>query len=380
SYEERSADFNARALARGERRDYLRKTYSGENAFYVNGAAVWTISPQRLSWSLEDVAREVRTDITAPDTPSSRTNANSVSTGPDFTLRLDPVNSAEIGARYIRFDIDGPGDNQSYSGRARWLHRVSVLTKLSLNYEATRVSYQDPGSFSDVFREDLFLGFETNLPSSGVAIDAGTTRILRQGADELNGKLARLRLSSQLTPESSLRASLAGEYSDTGSELLGGVTSASQTKVAVPSTPATVVAAGDVYYTKRGDIAYENRSRPFGFALSGFARRFDFKPLNPFSPDHDFDEGGGRISCAWLYSDGVRFGAYTEYLRRTFLDFPQEDTVRSTGATAGYNLTPNVSITLEAARLAQSSTVQANNFVDWRAMLSVAYTSGPIGR
>ena len=371
AYQERTVDLNARIFAQVEQRDYLRNTYSDDRSYNVNGVAAWTISPRQFTWSVEDVAQQVRLDITTPDTPNNRANANSLGTGPDLLLRLDPVNTAAIGARYGRFDISGPGDNNSRSAYARLLRQVSVLTKLSLNYEAIRVNFQDPSSFNNFLREEWFFGYESRLSLGSVAVEAGTSHITREGAKELNGRLVRLTLSRQLTSDSSVQASLARQYSDTGSDLLA--VGATQLTSVSFSTPSTVVTE-DVYYSKYGDLAYVNRAGPIGFALRGYTRSIDYEQLN----DLDFDELGGRIEATWIYSGGVRIGSYTEYLRRTFLNHDQRDTTRNSGVGVTYSLNRNVNITVQGARLEQSSNVPSNNFVDRRVMVVLAYSSGPL--
>jgi hypothetical protein len=205
-----------------------------------------------------------------------------------------------------------------------------------------------------------------------VGVEAGTARVTRDGAKELKGRLARLTLSHQLTSESSLQASLASQYSDTGSDLLGGLNATQSTGAF--STPSTLVVTEDVYYSKRGSLAYVNRSGSFAFALRGYARRDDYQQLNNL----DFDERGGRIECGWLDPGGARIGAYTEYLRRTFLNLDQVDTTRNIGITVNYSLTRNVNISVEGTRLEQSSTLSSNNFVDLRVMLLLAYSSAPL--
>lgn len=373
AYQERTADLNARILAQVEQRDYLRNTYSDDQAYFVNGAAIWAISPRQFAWSVEDLASQVRLDITTPETPNNRTNANSLSTGPDFLFRLDPVNTAAVGARYRRFDIAGPGDNKGYTGYARLLHQASALTNLSLNYQAMRVDFQDPSTFNNFLREEWFLGFVTGLPLGSVGMEVGTSRLTPDGGKELKGRLARFTLSRQLTSESSLQASLARQYSDTGSDLLGGVTSVTQ---ATGASPSTIVFTEDAYYSKRGDLAYVNRSGRFGYALRGHVRNDEHQQqLNL-----NFDERGARIECAWLYSGGPRIGLYTEYLGRTFSNLDQRDTAHTSGVGVTYRLTRNVNIVVEGARFEQTSTAASfkNNFVDRRVTLVLAYSSGQL--
>lgn len=382
SYQERSADMSARILAEVERRNYHRNTYSDENLYTVNGAAVWTILPRQFFWTVEDVARQVQIDITTPATPSNRTNANSLSTGPDYTLRLNPVNTVAIGARYGRFDVDGPGDNQSYSAYARWLHPLSAMTTLSANYEATRVNFPD-GSSEDFLRENWFLGYDTRASFGTVAIAGGTSRVTRKGAEEQKGRYARLSLWHPITSTSSLQAAFAAQYWDTGSQLVGGVTSATQPTGGAPSRPPSTPSSTltpttigglttDTYYSERGDITYENRGGRFVFVLRGYANRVDYtqQPL-------DNDERGGRIEFTWLYSQ-ARILTYAEYLKRAYRDFFQEDKARNIGVAMTYSLNRNLNMVVEGARLEQISTAAPNNYVDRRALLRLIYSSSSI--
>ncbi len=51
AYAERTVDLTARLLAQVEKRDFVRNTYQNDTAYFLNGAAVWTIVPQQLSWA-----------------------------------------------------------------------------------------------------------------------------------------------------------------------------------------------------------------------------------------------------------------------------------------------------------------------------------------
>ena len=377
TYQERSVNFNAQILAQAERRRYLLNSYNDESIYFVNGAAVWTISPQQFTWTVEDVARQVQLDIAAPDTPSNRTNTNTLSTGPDFTLRLGPVDTVTIAARYARYTIDGPGDTKSYFVQPSWVHRVSELTTLSLNYTATRYINLDPSPFGETRLEQRFLRFETRPSLGMLTIDVGTNSFAQEGGANGSGRLVRLVFLRPLTSESSLRVSFDSQYFVTSTELLAGVTSPAPPTAGAPSAPSTIVATRDTYYSRGGDISYENHSRRFVFALVGSARSIDYQ--NPLTPD--FEESRGRIECTWLSSDTARVRARTEYLRRTFQQDPfRQDHQLYAGVGVIYNLTQNVNISVDAERIAQSSSAPQFDFVDRRAILSLAYNSSSLRR
>jgi hypothetical protein len=305
------------------------------------------------------------------DTPNNRTNANVLSTGPEFTLRLNPTNTAAIGARYGRFDIEGPGDNERYTAYARLSHQMSALTNLSLNYQMTRVNYQDPSTYANFLLETWYLRYEMRPSPSGMTVEVGTNRIMQEGQQELQDRYGRLTLLHQLTRESSLSASFESGYGDSGSGLLArGITGPTPplTGSTTPSTAAVV----NPYYAKQGELAF-NRSGPLQFFARGYARSIDYLQSN--QSNHEY---GGRFEFTWLYSGAAGIRAYTDYLKRTFVDFFQEDKYRNSVVAVTFRLNRNVYVTVEGGRLEQSSTAPTNNFVDRRAMLTLSYSTGSL--
>jgi hypothetical protein len=236
------------------------------------------------------------------------------------------------------------------------------------------VHVQDSSS-ADSLREQWFLGYDTRVPFGSVSIAGGTSRVTQEGVADQKGRYARLSLWHPFTSGSSLQAWFAAQYWDTGSQLVGGVTSATQPTGAPSSTPATVVGlTTDTYYSRRGDIVYENRGGRSVFALRGYANHVDYQqqPL-------DYDEHGGRVEFSWLYPQ-TRILTYAEYLKRTFVEFFQEDRARNFGVAVTYILNQNLNMVFEGARLEQSSTAPLNNYVDRRALVRLVYSSGSITR
>ena len=398
AYAERTVDLTARLLAQVERRNFVRNTYRDDTGYFLNGAAVWTITPQQLSWTVEDIATESLLNLTAPDTPANRTKTNSLSTGPEFAFRLNPVNQPIIGARYGRYDIQGPGDNQRYTGYARWLHRLSEPEKLSLNYEVTRVDFTPPALFPNFLRQDQFLGYETLSPLNSLIFEAGTTRVQRYGGDQTNGRLVRLAALHALTSETAVRLNLSDQISDTATDLIRGV--ARVTSTMTPATPfesaaavpltGSNVATGDVYRGRRGELIYVTQGGRIGYNVQGYARRVDFVTL-----EQNYREVGGNVSLTWTQTDTVRVYAYADYLKRTFPslartvpdpilgpNFDERDTYRTAALGVTYRLTPKLSVSAEGRRQERDSKlppdVPSHDFVDKRFMLVLGYSTGPL--
>ncbi len=379
-YAERTADLTARLLAQVEKRDFVRNTYQNDTAYFLNGVAVWAIAPQQLSWTVEDFATESLLNLTAPDTPANRTRANSLSTGPEFTFRVNPTNVPVIGARYGRYDVQGPGDNRRYMGYARWLHQLSEPEKLSLNYEATRVDFTPPALYPNFLRHDQFLRYERLSPPDSLIVEGGTTRVQRYGGEETHGRLARVAVLHALSSESAVRLVLADQISDSATDLIRGVTSVtSPTTIATPSEAAAAapvtgsnVTTGDVYRSQRGEVTYIAQSGRTGYTLQGYARRVDYATL-----DQDYREAGGGLALTWNQTDAVRIYASANYLKRIFPSLDERDTDRTGILGTNYRLTRSLAASVEVRLMERESNVPLASFLDRRVMLLLGYSTGP---
>jgi len=389
-----TANVTARVLAQVERRHFVHQTFIDDTTGYLDGTAVWTMLPRRFAWTVEDVFRAVQVSITAPDTPANRTKANSLSTGPDFTFPFSSTNSAVIGGRYGRFDIENSNtDNRRYTGFARGVHAISPQTKLSLSYEAVRV-HLEPGAqvFPKILREDWFGRFENVSVTNSTMIDVGTSRVTRYGDPDLPNpggatpprtlagrRLERLTLSEAFTPQSTLRLSLSDQVSDTYTDLISGVTSptAPRDAGAVIIQSADFV-NGDLYRSRRGDLAYVNDDGRFGYTLQGYRRRVDFETL-----DQDYSEKGGRFVLTW-FTGPMRLNVSADYGRRSFYPdktsplFGRTDTDRNYSAAVSYKLNGNLTVALEGGRVERQSTAPSVSFVDDRVMLLLGYSTGAL--
>ena len=371
-YRENTVDATARILAQLERRHYYRQSYSDETGGSLDGAGVWTILPRQLAWTVEDVFRELQVDVTASDTPSNRTRANSFSTGPDITLFGNSVNSAIVGGRYGRFDIENSNaDNRRYSAYARGRHNLSQRTAISVNYEVVRADFE-PGAqaFSRILRADSFGRFENDSPNNNTILDVGTSRLTQYGGPPLApSRLVRLTFAQTLSSQSKFHVSISDQISDTYSDLIKGVTGTTAPgEEGVALLQGVDFANADIYRSRRGGMAYVNSDRQFRYTLQVYGRHVDLETLE------DYRESGGRFGWTWT-PGAIRFNAFADYTRRRFENLV-EDTYRNYGAGVTYRVSSNVSISIEGARAERESTVQSNNFVNRQVGLLLGLSSG----
>lgn len=374
-YQENTVDVTARILAQVERRHFYNQTFSDDTGGYVDGAVVWTILQRRLNWVVEDTFRDVQLNVSAPNTPANFGKANSLNTGPDFTLPMSSTNSMMIGGRYGRFDIQNSNtDNKREMVYVRALHNLSLQSKLSLNYETSR-TYFEPGAlaYDEVLRKDYFARFDSHSAFDSTLVDLGVSRLTQVGGPEVPGHIVRVAVLKALSSQSSFRVILSDQISDTFSDLIAGVTSST-----APTDPGAVAinvtpfATDDLYRSKRGEIDYLGDNGRLVYTLQTYGRQVDFETL-----DQDYKEVSGAFRLGYVFSGAIRFDAYTNYTKRRYDSLDRTDVDRIPGVGMTFRLNSNVTITLQGARYDRQSTAPGFSFVDNRVTLLLAYNSGP---
>lgn len=374
AYNETTTDFLGRVYVRGETRNYHDDVYQDDNAWEVDAAGMWVISPQRFTWVVQDVAREVRVDRTASDTPANRTQSNVFSTGPDVYFHFGPVSTLAIGGRVGDVSVSSSEiDNRWARTYGRWLHRATPLTTLSLNAEITRVMFDNDVVNNDYDRRDFFLRLENRRARLEFNADVGKTIIDPERGEEVDRKLLRLGVARQLTSESTAGITLAREYSTTGDDLLAGVAPLTTTAVAVPPASYPDVLIAEPYYAERAEVFY----RRGGSALSVFGRGL-WREVDFDGASEDRKEAGARLEMGYNFTGTTSAGIYADYLQTRYVVTGREDDDTTYGVSLGYRLTRTLASSLSLVREERESTAPDREYVNRRALLTLYYSSRPI--
>jgi hypothetical protein len=378
-YRDRGPDLDLRIAPVVEFLHYQKNTFEDELRGTLDVIAVWSISPQRFLWTVEDNAAQTRRVATDPDTPDNRVNTNVFGTGPDWFLRMSPVNTLQLGARYVDIYVeDSDAGSQRASAYARWLYQATVATALSLNVEATKVEYDNELVNPNYRRDDAFVRIQSTPTRSSFTLDLGATRIDRERAPEVDGALARLLWTRRLMSDSTAGVGLESQYGDTGSDLIA---SAQAANVGTGTDADTVtlsqnLVTQDVFYARRGEAFYNRQGEYFGLEIRGVARELEFELLTP----DDRKEYGGVLELSYRYSPLSTFTLYGNRLETEYRNIAREDTDGVAGLRYDYLLTRTLTFTAEALRSKRDSTLASESFVEDRIALSLVYSSGPAFR
>lgn len=372
------ADFTslwrARVSALAEHRDYRHDIVPDEDLYDIEAAAVWSLSPQRVTWSLEDRYTQLVRDTRDPVTPRNRVGANAASTGPDLYARLAPRQLLRFGARYTNVYFgETLDDYQRWSGYARWLYEPVPLTTWSLNLEYGKTDFDDETLNVNYRRFDAFLRWETRAGRSGYSLDLGTTQIERERGEDSDGSLVRLSGWRQLTSESAVGATIAREFLDTASALLASVTPA---EAVVPERfgggLTTEVASGDVYYLRRVEAFYRRAGTLIGLELRGFRRDYDYETLTI----EDRRESGAEFDLVFFRSGILAPGLFVRRIKTEYDVTGRKDEDTTAGARLGYRATRRLTAALEASRAERASTDPGAEYRERRYSLTLFYAWG----
>jgi hypothetical protein len=353
--------------------DYSKDTVADRTLVTLNSNITWLIAPESLSWVLEDYYGQTYRDVLLAGAPSNQQNVNIVSTGPDASLRLNPVNTLVASLRAGKYNAeqvestDPNLDSNRYYGLLGWRYTASATTNLSLNYDTTRRVFQDQDTMinTDYDLRNVFFRLESRRTArSSVSLDLGKSRIVPDGLAAIDGNLVRAQYTLRIGVASNLLIAANSQFTDTSNAILssGGVRSV--------TTPIGTVGSSNYYRIKEAEATY-TQQRGFGTdRLRLFARRqiYDGVAL-------DQDRAGASLDIGFGLTDtlsGALFGNYTNtnYIDQSFIDRDGQVGVRFT-----YRAQQRVQVGLEARKSSRNSSDAPRDYDETRLSVSIAYRS-----
>ena len=367
---------NTNLAASVEYQDYRSDQFEDRTNLGLNGVAVWSISPEQLTWTAEDVFVQVLRDRASLDIPSNRENANTFSTGPDAFLRLNPVNTLSVGARYADYYFEnietgtgptGDRDSTRVSGIARWIYRYTPRTTLSLNYSSERTDFDDPMNNENFRRRDAYFSLQTRTTQtgSGVNLDLGGTTIVRDRSAEVQGALGRLSVHRQSTPRSAYRLAASAEYTDNARDLLtAGLTGGDPSLVSAPGQT-------DILYAKQADATYSGTSGFLDTVLRAYGRSeaYELAVLN------DVKIAGGGVELSYKLTEALTGSLTGNWSKTDYQNVDRIDILASAGLGLVYRAREplTVSLTLTRNERVSDGAVAGQEYEEFRAALGVSY-------
>lgn len=202
--------------------EYLDNTYDSEVVGIADGTVNLAIIPDRFVWVFQDSFGQAQSDPFAPITPDNRENLNYFTTGPDFTLRLGSANSVRVFGRYSLTNYEtSPLDADRRSAGIALVRAISESSDVSLNYTAEEVDFDNALS-EDYDRRSAYLNYTIDGARTRIIANLGQSWLERDNDNqEDSGALVDITVSRDISASSTLRLSVAKQFTDAGSALRG---------------------------------------------------------------------------------------------------------------------------------------------------------------
>lgn len=351
--------------------NYSKNTIADRTLATLNSNITWLIMPERLSWVVEDYYGQISQNILAANSPNNQQNVNVVSTGPDASLRLGPVDSLTTSLRVGKYNAeqvlptDPNPDSNRYYGLLGWRHTASATTNLSLNYDSMRRVFQDTTTNTNYDLHNIYFRVESRRTArSTVSIDLGKSRVVLDGFNAIDGNLVRALYTRRMGVASNLQIRANSLLTDTSNAILssGGVSSV--------TTPIGTIGASNIYRLKEVEATYTQQQGYISNRLRLFAQRQNYE-----GSLLDLDRAGVNLDLGFGLTDtlsGVVFGSYTNshYIDQLFIDRDGQVGVRF-----AYRSRPRVLFGLEARKTNRNSSDATRNYDENRLIVSIAYQS-----
>ncbi|MFP4181640.1 hypothetical protein [Thiohalospira sp.] len=348
------------ALLNAEYLQYARGTFADEIRGRGSADLAWHIAPERLTWRLEDRLSVIEEDSTDPLSPENRQQVNVLSTGPDYRIRLGGTRYWDSSARLtdVRYSARDT-DNQRLGLQTRLGWRPTPRLEGQLALEASTARFPEQGELRDYDRQDLYGRLIRTAATSRVVLDLGASRIQRAAGEDVTGGLGRLAWERQLNPTTELRVDVAGEYSDSATDLLGRSDGAVR-------DPSTTESTADVFFARRAGMRLRRESPRGRLDLDARMEERDYEvaPL---------DQQRSRLALTWSLEAGARsrldlFGHREEY----DYDEGREDLDRSLGLRWRTRLRRSVELRLEGEGAERRSNT-GSGYQEGRFLLELRY-------
>jgi hypothetical protein len=386
AYRERSSTLTLDFFGQAEYRKYQNDSFDPQDLYYVAASGVWAIAPKQFYWTLGDLLRQVLKDPTAPDTPTNRITLNVFNTGPDALIRVNPSNTLALGLRYGNDTYsDHSADDYRYGGYGRWLYNIGTRATLSGNVEATVVRYLPPPAPATYLRNDYrisnyYFGLTTRSPTLVGSLDLGWTNLnelpgnVSAGDKPLVGHpLLRLTMTRQITRDESGGIAARAEYTDAATSLL-----ARQTELGVQNPGGIGYLAeapvADPYFETRGELFFVSKGASVIWDTRAVARQLEYQ----YRTDLDRSELLGRVGATYVWSPIMSASLYGEYMQTAYDTTDRTDRDTTFTLRLVRRLTRSFSFAIEGGQDVRRSTDPAAEYVNYRGLVSLLYSTGPL--
>jgi len=330
----------------------------------VTATSTWVLRPGMFDWNLNDTFTQTAINPYLADTPSNRQNANVLSTGPNYYIRINPVNNLNLEARAEHYTYAENIDNNRMFGASRWVYRLNASVDLSLNYELSKVEYLD-GVNNNYDRHDLFFRTEYQRNRNTFEAELGTTRVNNEHIENFHNSRYLISINNQRTRTENIQLSYEHSLSDTGTELLN--------SGEFVQTDTLETTSNDTFVTDTARLLYNELTTYGSFSIETRDSRYKYNTQSSL----DNERKSLLIVNQWNLQRASSLMIDAYFLNTSYPDpsINRTDRDKRYEMTYVYGARRNINIRTRVASIERNSTDEIFSYKDMQYMISLEYSS-----
>ncbi|HEY6986582.1 MAG TPA: hypothetical protein VH375_10910 [Rhodanobacteraceae bacterium] len=333
---EQGSTFQGYANGAIEYRDYLGGAYSDEFRGDIAGKLNWTISPDRLDFTLQDRLAVEPISTLLPDTPNNLQQTNVFALGPIFNFRMAETVRGQAELFFLDSYADKTDDfnSQRLAGAVRAIKDLDPISSISANIADEYVTFDNSDASPDYNRWGAFGRYTRKWAKVDLTTDLGYSWLRYNGGVsdlDRDSPLFRTDLMWHVSSRDTLSLDLGYEFSDATTGLLAGIiepTPPGEGGINVPPDVAVgqIAISSDAYLSTNVALIYRYYSERFEFSIAPYYHKYDYGTVTlPGAGAIDQDSRGGTIGGTWVLRPLLSLGVTATFENISFDSIDRTD-------------------------------------------------------
>jgi hypothetical protein len=201
--------------------DYLQHAYSSQLLGRFDGLTSLSLFSDHLKWLLQDDFGEGQLDPYAPATPTNLEHINSLTTGPELTLRPLSDTVVQLGARYSLSTYEtSPLDGYRLTENVLLERLLSSNSNIALGADLEQLRFDNTIVNTDYDVSRFYFRYDITGARTHITATVGETQA-NDGGEWIATPLVLFSLSHELSAQTSLNLSGGRELTDAGDTFSG---------------------------------------------------------------------------------------------------------------------------------------------------------------
>lgn len=376
SYQQQGSTFQANVIGNLEYRDYLGNAFDSQKLGQLTGQVNWSVAPQRLDFSVRDVASVQPLSTFSSNVPNNQQETNVLALGPILHFRLNPTLRGQGELTYIGSRASKTSEFNSSRGSValRLIKDLNPTASLSANAETARVTFDENQSSPTYNRTQLYAGYVSRLSKLELDTSLGWSRLAFDHAGSVDSPLARFRIAWHASPRTTLGLRASREYADAAQDLLdeaGRSSVGSTPDASLPSNIGTgnTVISSQIYIERRLEAEYSYSGSLLTLTVAPVYRKLNY--VN--DPASNEVGRGGTAGLAYRLQPRLTLSAFANTDSRRYESLARTDRTTNFGMILTNQRTEHWSLSTLFTRRLRSSTAAGASYHANEIYFGVAY-------